>query len=99
MNHMRTIRANNSFYVVFGPFFHKSLEIGWQKSVLGKGFEVEWHFKSRGDHAGLRSYIDWDNHTFEFNFTDDRHWNWESDRFNLPGEEKNIRAFEGYPHE
>lgn len=96
---MRTIRANNSFYVIIGPFFHKSLEIGWQKSVLGRGFEIGWRFKTCGDHAGLRSSIDWGKHLFEFNFCDDRHWNYEEWRYYLHGEEKAIRAFEGYPHE
>ena len=96
---MRIRSDSNNFTIVIGPFFHKSLEICWHKSVLGHGLEICWYFRTRRDHAGLRSFVNWGKRTLELNVCDDRHWNHEKDRYNLPGEESAIRAFEGYPHE
>lgn len=86
---IRVIRAERRFYVVVGPWKEKTLEAGFNLNFTSdKEFDAYWHFRSKGDHAGLRSFLELWGRLFEFNITDRRHWNYKADRFYLPGEEK-----------
>lgn len=67
---------------------NKGLEINayWHKDYWALfSFNSNWTFK--GDHPGFQFQFDILRFSFEFNLYDGRHWNWEADRFYLPGEE------------
>jgi hypothetical protein len=98
---MRLARFNyhdNRGYVVLGPVFNKTLEVGGGKSFNSARtrLDVSVHFNTKGDHAGLKCHISWWRLMFELNLCDRRHWDWVKDRFYKDGEEP---QFEGYPHE
>lgn len=92
---MRFVPSKSSFCFVVGPIFNKSLEIegGWGNS---RGVSFGGKFDSRGDHAGLRFWLDVYKLYFGLSLTDCRHWNWDENRWYKRGEEL---EFEGYPHE
>lgn len=93
---MRFIKSEGSLYFTAGPVRHKCLEVGYNAKYRGDGgFDFCWGFRTRGDHAGLTFNVEIFSFLFEFNIHDDRHWNWEKNRWKLPGED----TFEGYPHE
>jgi hypothetical protein len=92
---MRFVPSKSSLCFIAGPFLHKSLEIELG-TVTNQGLSVGWQFRSRGDHAGLRCWLDLFRVYFSFSIQDDRHWNWQKNRWCEPGDEP---EFEGYPHE
>ena len=74
--------AGPSLYFTAGPVFHKCLEVGFQRWHDGAGgFDVYWRFRTRGDHAGLTFYVEFFGWLFEFNVHDDRHWDWDKNRW------------------
>ncbi len=88
-------QGKTSKYIVQRVWPNKTLETGYQ---ICKESDVDFYlsFKTKGDHARLRFNFQLWKFMFEFNVCDDRHWNYEADRFYLQGEEP---VFEGYPHE
>lgn len=82
-----------SVYLAFKLLFHKAFETGFQRSHDG-GFDLYWRFTSRGDHAGLKFYVEAFHWMFEFNVYDTRHWNWGENRWQT----KEDPVFEGYPY-
>lgn len=77
-------------YFVAGPVFHKCLETGVQRQEKN-GFDLYWRFRTRGDHAGLTFYFEFFGWLFEFNIHDDRHWDYEKDRFCSSDKDSSLR--------
>ena len=80
--------GRTSWYLISGLFFHKSLEVGWQRGEPRR-FDFSFRLSFTGtDHAGLKFSIDFGRMLFEFNVTDHRHWSYRKDRWLEPGEEE-----------
>lgn len=95
---MRFIILHKSISFIAGPVLNKSLEVEIGK-IRNPGFTVFGagvRFNTRGDHAGLRAWLDFFIVFFSVTIYDTRHWNYAENRFHQPGEEP---VFEGYPHE
>jgi len=92
---MRFITSKTSLALVLGPIRNKSLELEAGVGPDG-GVSVGAKFDSRGDHAGVRCWLDVWRVYFGATLHDTRHWNYEKNRFYEPGEEQ---QFTGYPHE
>jgi len=70
-----------SLYLVLGPLFNKSLEVGYQWSQRYH-FDMRFQLNFRGhDHAGLKFHVDFGRLLLEFNITDGRHWDYKNDRW------------------
>lgn len=86
---IRLVRKYQRFEVShsFGP--NKGLELNfyWNNPYY-KWFYFGFSWSFKGDHPGLSLKIDLLQFEFEFKIYDARHWNWEADRFYLPGEEQ-----------
>lgn len=87
-NVLRLNKDSSSVYLAVGPILHKCLETGFSRRFSAtEGFDVYWRFRTKGDHAGLTFFVQlWSWCFFEFNVHDDRHWNYEEDRFFGAGE-------------
>lgn len=82
---MRHYHTKGQHYLFVSLPFNKSLEVGVQDV---KQYAVQTHFNTtfsvhlRGrDHAGLRFNIRLWRIFFEFNLTDNRHWNYSANRW------------------
>ena len=62
-------------------FGNKSLEVGYQTGNLDEDVNGGAWFKTQGDHAGFEAHLAFGQYIFEFNITDDRHWDYESNTF------------------
>jgi hypothetical protein len=68
---------------------NKSIEIEtiWEKPFSDYfSFWIRWN--KRADHAGFEILFALFNFNFSFNIYDGRHWNYDEDRYYLPGEEQ-----------
>lgn len=65
---------------------HKSLEMGVQCDFNEPDVDFMIRFNTRGDHAGLTTHLQLGRLFLEFNIIDDRHWNWDENRWCLQGE-------------
>lgn len=75
-------------HLIVGPLLHKTLEAGGGRtSWRSRGLDCNFRFNTRGDHMGLKCSLEAWGLLLELNLTDGRHWNWNADRFYLPGEE------------
>lgn len=83
---MRFLARGGSLYYTAGPVFHKCLETGFERLRKNDGFSICWRFNTRGDHAGLKFYVEVFGFFFEFNIYDHRHWSWEKNRWLEHGE-------------
>jgi len=77
-------KTGRAFYASLST--NKSLEVSWQWE-RNRGVDLSWRFRTRGDHAGLTARLSLWTFSFEFNITDNRHFNYEEGRFYLHGEE------------
>lgn len=69
--------------------FHKGLEIEFQLDEIYHLFKLYVGSDLKGDHASLLNIeIYLLGLRFDFNIYDGRHWNWDANRFYLPGEEE-----------
>jgi hypothetical protein len=86
------VSDRNSLYIHTRPLFHKALELGYQwntPAAPGGGIDASLRFNTRGDHAGLKCWLDLGKLLIEFSVNDHRHWNmasksWMSDLDYLP---------------
>jgi len=90
---MRFVPSVSSWCFVAGPVFHKSLEVevGYGSQ---QGFSIGWRFNTKGDHAGLRGWLDIFKFFFSISIQDTRHWNYLENRFYNQNEEDRIAAVE-----
>jgi len=90
MRLIRLVHTHHSLYVHTRPIFHKALELGCQWDTLTTGgLSASLRFNTRGDHAGLKSWLELGKLLIEFSIYDHRHWNvaskaWMSDLDYLP---------------
>lgn len=66
---------------------HKSIDVqfmGYSKDILGFRLELDWRGR---DHAGPRIEIIIATYTLCVHMYDDRHWNWETDEWEIYTEE------------
>jgi len=64
------------------------VELHWVgKKDWNSIFRMDFGWTVRGDHCGIYFELNICRFEFEFNIYDTRHWNYEKDRFYLPGEE------------
>ena len=81
--------------------FHKSLEVGVQDTGqyvgVSRHFDLYFRLNLRGhDHAGFKFFVQFWRLFFEFNVCDDRHWNYEADRWvKDPSEEQHVGCDSG----
>lgn len=59
---------------------NKYLEIQLTK-FSDTNFEINLTFSTKGDHAGIRFYLNLWKYVFLINLYDSRHWDWENDRW------------------
>lgn len=85
MKLVRIVRLPGYRYLIIGPFLNKSIEVGVQLAAR-RGFFLNLDVKTKGDHAGVRLYVELFGVLFECAFHDVRHWNWCLDRWMFPGE-------------
>jgi len=88
---MKFVKSEISTYFNWGPIFNKSLEVGVQRTKE-KGFDFYWRFSTRGDHAGLHSFIEAFGLMFEFNLHDVRHWDYDNDTWQRTQTEEEYEA-------
>ena len=70
--------------------FHKVIDTGCQTDASGSGFDYLLRFHTRNDCAGLSFFVKCGSFLFEFNVHDDRHWNYDADRWYEHGEEEAL---------
>ena len=89
---MRILRSYRGSYFTLGPTLNKVLEIGARRER--SDFKFLFRFNARGAEAGLTFFFQFWKFFFEFNIRDIRQWNYDANRFYLPGEKP---EFTGYP--
>lgn len=60
---------------------NKTLEAAYYLGLGSEGISINYSLSSRGDHAGLHFSASIYKLFVEFNICDNRHWNWEENRF------------------
>lgn len=76
-------------YIAFSVSTNKTLEaqfMSHDKARTWASFSINWSCKT--DHAGFSFDIGFLKWYFDFNISDNRHWNYEQDRWYLPKEEQ-----------
>lgn len=97
----KVVRYGSVAHVIFGPLLNKTLEVGGGLSEKPtKRLDVYLNFDTKGDHAGLKCYVNWWKLVFELNCTDTRHWDYQNNCFinepyprDLNGKSNNATEF------
>jgi len=66
---------------------NKSFEIQIDKFSFDQWFRFEIKWDRKGDHCGFSIFFEPGPFLFSINLYDNRHWNWQKDRFYIDGEE------------
>jgi hypothetical protein len=85
---MRCIKIDRSICIAQSLWGFKGMELNlsWNRDFYNYFlFETAW--SRRQDHAGFGLMIVIFKFEFDFRIYDSRHWNYEKDRYYLPGEE------------